>query len=263
LSQSCPVIILCGGQGTRIRDVNENMPKVMLPIGQYPILWHIMRTYAHYGYKDFVLALGYRSWVIKEYFLNFRVMSCDFHLNLGHPQEIDVLARHQELDWNITFAETGEKTQTGRRVLLCEKYVEGDEFMVTYGDGVADIDVAALHAFHRDHGRVATVTGVRPPGRFGAIIADGDAVVEFSEKKPAAGGLINGGFFVFQRAMFDVLRPLGDTMLETAPTAELIATHNLRMYFHPGFWEPMDTAREYMALNAKWAEGRAPWKVWP
>lgn len=257
-----PVIILCGGQGTRIRDVGENIPKPMLPIGGYPILWHIMRIYAAHGYHNFILALGYRSWVIKEYFLNFKVMTSDFALELAE-REVKILNHPQPLDWRIVFAETGELTQTGERVLLCERYVDTEEFMVTYGDGVADVDITALHAFHRAHGRMGTVTGVRPSGRFGAMSVRGTDVVEFSEKKAAGGGLINGGFFVFDRRFFDVLRPAGNTMLETEPMTHLVERGELKMYDHAGFWEPMDTLREYLLLNKLWESGQAPWKTWP
>jgi glucose-1-phosphate cytidylyltransferase len=262
LNKDLPVIILCGGQGTRIRDVSENMPKPMVPIGGYPILWHIMRIYAQHGYRNFVLALGYKGWVIKEYFLNFRVMTSDFRLRLGGEREVTILSDRQPLDWTITFAETGEASQTGRRVSLCEKYVETDDFMVTYGDGVGDVDIAALHRFHEDHGRLGTVTGVRPAGRFGAMAVEGSRVVEFSEKKDAGGGLINGGFFVFKRAFFDRLRDAGDCMLETRPMTGLVQAGQLEMFGHVGFWEPMDTMREYLLLNRLWESGQAPWKSW-
>jgi glucose-1-phosphate cytidylyltransferase len=257
-----PVVILCGGQGTRIRDVSESLPKPMLPIGGYPILWHIMRIYAAHGYRRFVLALGYKSWVIKEYFLNLKYMHGDFHIRFKDPVQIDLLADRQPLDWSVTFAETGELSQTGARVLACERYVDTEDFMVTYGDGVADVDVLALHRFHEAHGRLGTVTGVRPAGRFGALVTKGSQVVEFSEKKDAGGGLINGGFFVFKRGFFEILRGLGDTMLETQPMKELVAKGQLEMYNHPGFWEPMDTQREQLLLNRLWSEGAAPWKTW-
>ena len=257
-----PVIILCGGQGTRIRDVSENIPKPMLPIGGLPILWHIMRIYSAFGYRNFILALGHKGWLIKEYFLNFKVMTSDFALDL-EDREVKILHQPQPLDWHIIFAETGEQTQTGKRVLVCEKYVQGKEFMVTYGDGVANVDVAALHRFHRSHGRMATVTGVRPSGRFGAMTVSGTRVVDFNEKQAAGGGLINGGFFVFNSDFFDILRATGDTMLETVPIARLVEGGDLQVYDHSGFWEPMDTMREYVSLNRLWESGEAPWKVWP
>jgi glucose-1-phosphate cytidylyltransferase len=262
-SKGIPIIILCGGQGTRIRDVSDHVPKPMLPIGGLPILWHIMRIYAWHGYTNFVLALGYKSWIIKEYFLNYRAMTSDFRLKAGKNAEIHFFDDGVTQDWTITFAETGEDSQTGQRVLLCERYVDGPEFMVTYGDGVADIDIGQLHHFHRGHGKEATVTGVRPTGRFGAVSVEGTTVTEFTEKKQAGGGLINGGFFVFQRSFFDVLRKAGNTMLESTPLYELVDRRQLQMYCHEGFWEPMDTMREYLLLNKLWADGKAPWRIWP
>ncbi|MBL8141048.1 MAG: glucose-1-phosphate cytidylyltransferase [Acidobacteria bacterium] len=262
LNKDTPVIVLCGGQGTRIRDAAEHIPKPMLQIGGYPILWHIMRIYAAHGYRNFILALGYKSWVIKEYFLNYRAMTSDFALEFGAQASMRILDSREPPDWRIVFAETGEHTQTGRRVFLCQKYVETDEFMVTYGDGVADIDITRLHAFHRDHQRTATVTGVTPPGRFGSLVVDGPSVVAFNEHRHAGGGLVNGGFFVFNRAMFDVLGTAGDSMLETQPMNALVEADQLRMYRHTGFWEPMDTLREYQALNDLWQKGNAPWRVW-
>jgi glucose-1-phosphate cytidylyltransferase len=261
LNTETPVIILCGGQGTRMRDASETLPKPMLLIGGLPILYHIMHIYAAYGYRNFILALGYKSWVIKEYFLNFQAMSSDFQLCLGE-KKWKILEERQAPDWNITFAETGELTQTGRRVCMCRKYVNTDEFMVTYGDGVADIDILRLHEFHRSHDKIATVTGVTPPGRFGSMAVQDDIVVEFNEKRDAGGGLINGGFFVFKRSFFDILERCGDTMLETTPMNELVQRDQLRMYRHQGFWEPMDTMREYQALNQLWNTGKAPWRKW-
>ncbi|VAX15756.1 Glucose-1-phosphate cytidylyltransferase [hydrothermal vent metagenome] len=262
MNKDIPVIILCGGQGTRLRNVSETLPKPMVNIGPYPMLWHIMMIYASSGYKNFILALGYKSWVIKEYFLNYRFMTSDFTINLGTTQEVKIINHHEPLDWNITFAETGEESQTGKRVLLCEKYVSTPEFMVTYGDGVADIDISRLHNFHHQHGKSATLTGVCPTGRFGALVADGTCVTEFSEKKDAGGGLINGGFFVFNRNCFDILRETDNTMLETEPMRRLVEQRELQLYRHEGFWEPMDTMREYNMLNRYWESGVAPWKVW-
>jgi len=262
MDKNIPVIILCGGQGTRIRDGGENTPKPMLQIGGYPILWHIMRIYATNGYFNFILALGYKGWVIKEYFLNYQVMSSDFSLRLGKESGITFLESHEPLEWNIKFVDTGEITQTGKRIYMCGKYIENEEFMVTYGDGVANIDIAELHEFHRRHGKIATVTGVTPPSRFGALSAVGNTVVEFNEKKDAGGGLINGGFFVFRKDFLDILASAGDTMLETTPMAKLTARNELKMFHHTGFWEPMDTMREYLLLNKLWEGGRAPWKIW-
>jgi len=261
-ARETPVIILCGGQGTRIRDVSESLPKPMVPVGGLPILWHIMKIYEAHGYRRFILALGYKGWLIKEFFLNFRAMTSDFRLELGGDGPAEFLTRRQRLDWSITFVETGESTQTGGRVLACEPYVDTDDFMVTYGDGLGDVNVEELHRFHLDHSRLGTVTGVRPRGRFGAMAVEGDTVTEFTEKKDAGGGLVNGGFFVFRRGFFETLHQCGDTMLETAPMSRLVTASDLRMYSHDGFWEPMDTMREYVLLNRMWESGEAPWKIW-
>jgi len=257
-----PVIILCGGQGTRIRDVSESLPKPMVPVGGLPVLWHIMKIYSAHGYKRFILALGYKGWVIKEYFLNIRAMTSDFRLQLAGDGPIEFLSQRERLDWSVTFVETGDGTQTGGRVLACEPYVDTADFMVTYGDGLGDVNIEALHRLHHSHGRLATVTGVRPRGRFGAMAVDGDTVTEFNEKKDAGGGLVNGGFFVFKKGFFEVLHRSGDTMLETDPMSHLVSDGQLRMYAHEGFWEPMDTMREYLLLNRLWETGEAPWKIW-
>jgi len=260
--KNIPVIILCGGQGTRIRDVSDNIPKPMVPIGGFPILWHIMRIYSHFGYNRFILTLGYKGWLIKEYFLNYLAMTNDFSIDLGKKNNIKILNNPKPLDWKIIFAETGETPETGKRVLLSEKYVDTDEFMVTYGDGLSKVNIDRLHQFPREHSRQGTVTGVRPTGRFGALKVAGPKVVEFSEKKDAGGGLINGGFFVFQKSFFDILRNLGETMLEREPMNELVRQDQLQVFDHRGFWEPMDTMREYLLLNKLWDSGKAPWKIW-
>lgn len=259
------VIILCGGQGTRIRDANELVPKPLLPIGDRPIVWHIMKSYAAHGFTDFVLCLGFKGWLIKEYFLNYHSMTADLRVSLHHPAAPEVLNRHATEDWCVTLAETGETTQTGGRVAAVRRYVKDDDlFMVTYGDGVADVDVGALVAFHRAHGRVATVTAVHPPGRFGELgIRDG-VVLEFNEKPQTTLGYINGGFMVFDaRRVWDYLPPGNPGLvLEHEPLQRLAAAGELVAYEHPGFWQPMDTLREYTLLNGLWASGAAPWKTW-
>lgn len=265
LPKDTPVIILCGGEGTRIADVSRDaIPKPLIRIGDKPILWHIMKIYAAHGYTNFILALGHLGWEIKNYFLNHRLMDCDFKLTLteGEPK-VEVLSRADRTDWTITFAETGEKTQTGRRVALCRKYVETDHFMVTYGDGVADIDIDALTRFAVEQGRIGTVTSVTPASRFGNIeVSDDGTVSAFAEKADAGGGSINGGFFVFRRDFFDVADLYGDVMLEREPMDDLVARGELAAYRHPGFWEPMDTMREYRLLNGLWERGEAKWKKW-
>lgn len=259
------VIILCGGQGTRIRDANELVPKPLLPIGDRPIVWHIMKSYATHGFTDFVLALGFKGWLIKEYFLNYRSMTDDLRVSLGRPGDVEVLARRATEDWSVTLAETGEHTMTGGRVAALRRYVEGDDlFAVTYGDGVADVDIGALVRFHRAHGKVATVTAVHPPGRFGELgIVDG-LVREFNEKPQTTLGFINGGFMVFDaKRAWDYI-PAADPglVLEVEPLQSLAAAGELVAYEHQGFWQPMDTLREYTQLNQLWSSGHAPWKTW-
>jgi len=258
-------VILCGGQGTRIRDASELLPKPLLPIGGRPILWHIMKGYAQHGVRDFVLCLGHKGWLVKEFFLNYRTMTTDVTVRLGRHDELEFHGRHDEEDWRVTLAETGEATQTGGRAAAIRKYVEADGvFALTYGDGVSDVDVGRLLAFHRAHGKVATVTAVRPPGRFGEMAMDGDAVREFNEKPQATEGFINGGFFLFDaRRIWDYLGTDPMLPLEHEPMRRLAAAGELRAFRHAGFWQPMDTAREYALLNDLWAAGRAPWKTWP
>jgi glucose-1-phosphate cytidylyltransferase len=257
-------VILCGGQGTRIRDASELLPKPMLPIGGKPIVWHIMKSYARHGVREFVLCLGYRGWVIKEFFLNYRAMTTDLTVTLGRHDALEFHGRHDEEDWKVTLAETGEETMTGGRVAAVRRYVEGDElFLLTYGDGVSDVDVAQTIAFHRRHGKVATVTAVRPPGRFGEMSIDGGAVTEFNEKPQATEGFINGGFFVLDgRRVWDYLGTDPRTVLEREPLRRLAQDRELVAFPHVGFWQPMDTAREYGLLNELWATGKAPWKTW-
>ncbi|HUL58998.1 MAG TPA: glucose-1-phosphate cytidylyltransferase [Anaeromyxobacteraceae bacterium] len=257
-------VILCGGQGTRIRDANEVLPKPLLPIGGKPIVWHIMKSYAHHGVREFVLCLGYKGWLIKEFFLNYRAMTTDLTVTLGRHDAMEFHGRHDEEDWKVTLAETGEETMTGGRVSAIRRYVEGDEpFLLTYGDGVSDVDVTASVAFHRDHGKIATVTAVRPPGRFGEMRIEGGEVTEFNEKPQATEGFINGGFLVLDaRRVWGYLGTSATAILEREPMRRLAADGQLAAYPHTGFWQPMDTAREYALLNELWASGRAPWKTW-
>ena len=255
-------VILCGGKGTRIRDAGENLPKPMLPLGGRPIVWHIMKSYAQHGVTDFVLCLGYRGWVIKEFFLNYRAMTADVTVALAHG---DVkMERRDAEDWNVTLAETGEETMTAGRIAAVRRYVEGDDlFCLTYGDGVSDVDISKLVTFHRSHGKVATVTAVRPPGRFGEMRMERGVVREFNEKPQATEGFINGGFLVCDAKRLwpylgeDPLMPF-----ERAPMQRLAADGQLAAFEHRGFWQPMDTYREFALLNDLWASGKAPWKTW-
>ena len=257
-------VILCGGQGTRIRDANELLPKPLLPIGGKPILWHIMKGYAVHGVRDFVLCLGYKGWLIKEFFLNYRAMMADLTVSLGRDAAVQIHNGNGFEDWRVTLAETGDATMTGGRIGAVRRYLEGDDlFSVTYGDGVSDIDLSELLAFHRAHGKIATVTAVRPPGRFGEMIISGTAVAKFNEKPPIGDGYVNGGFFVFDaRRIWSYLPARPELVLERDALCRLAEDGQLMAYSHGGYWQPMDTGREYMLLNDLWASGRAPWKTW-
>ncbi len=256
-------VILCGGQGTRIRDASELLPKPMLPIGGKPVVWHIMKMYAAHGITEFVLCLGYKSWVIKEFFLNYRAMMNDVVVTLGRQHAVEVQGAADE-DWRVTLAETGEDTMTGARVAAIRRYVEGDEpFCLTYGDGVADVNLTELLKFHRAHGKACTVTAVRPPGRFGELRLQGDDVSEFNEKPQTTEGFINGGFFVCDgRRIWDFLEGSRSLTLEQEPMRQLTGAGQLAAFRHPGFWQPMDTLREFNLLNELWSRDAAPWKTW-
>ncbi|HEY5944491.1 MAG TPA: glucose-1-phosphate cytidylyltransferase [Kofleriaceae bacterium] len=257
-----PVVILCGGQGTRFREQTEHKPKPMIEVCGRPILWHIMSFYAGHGYKEFVLCLGYMGDVIKRYFLDFAALSSDFTVDLSAPGKIEF---HQSplRDWKVTCVDTGADTMTGARLRRVAPYLRGDDFMVTYGDGLADVDVPALVAFHHSHGAIATVTGVRPPGRFGELVVDGTRVRMFAEK-PAEGehGMINGGFFVFKKQILDYIPPDDSVMLEREPLERAAREGELMVYHHRGFWQCMDTYRDLVKLEEEWTSGRAPWKNW-
>lgn len=256
------VVILCGGYGTRIRDVADNIPKPMIPIGRFPILWHIMKYYASYGHRDFVLCLGYKSHVIKDFFLNYEAHTKDFTIDLGRKGEITFHTDHDESDWKVTLAETGIEAMTGARIKRIHKYVGDEDFMLTYGDGVGDIDLDALLKYHHGHGRALTVTGVRPPGRFGELVHTDGVIAEFNEKPQAAGGRISGGFFVATPKIFDYLEDDDSLVFEQRPMRALVAGRQLMVFEHDGFWQPMDTSREYQLLNSLYHEGRAPWVRW-
>ncbi|HVK55271.1 MAG TPA: glucose-1-phosphate cytidylyltransferase [Burkholderiales bacterium] len=258
------VVILCGGYGTRIRDVADDIPKPMIPIAGRPILWHIMKYYAHWGHSNFVLCLGYRGQAIKDFFLSYKAMTSDFTLTLGDAGSISYHNDHDESGWTVTLVDTGLNAMTGARVKRIKRFVADDEhFMLTYGDGVGDIDLEALVRFHKSHGKLVTVTGVRPPGRFGEINIDAaGGVTEFNEKPQAGGGRISGGFFVCRREFLDMLSDDEGLVLEQEPMRELVRTGQLMMFEHEGFWQPMDTHREYTLLNQLTAQGKAPWMLW-
>lgn len=256
------VVILCGGYGTRIRDVTENVPKPMIPIGRFPILWHIMKYYASYGHREFILCLGYKSHVIKDFFLNYEAHTKDFTIALGRNNEITFHTEHAESDWKVTLAETGIEAMTGARIKRIQNYVDDEDFMLTYGDGVGDIDLNSLLHFHYKHGRALTLTGVRPPGRFGELVHSDGVITEFNEKPQAAGGRISGGFFVVNRKVFDYLQDDDNLVFEQQPMRSLVADRQLMVFEHDGFWQPMDTSREYQLLNSLYEQGRAPWVRW-
>ena len=257
-------IILCGGRGTRIREVSTLVPKPLLPIGDRPILWHIMKMYASYGFKDFVLALGWLGDEIRKFFLHYEALTRDFTIDLGHPGGIEYLGGNGEDDWRVTCIDTGLDALTGSRVLRATRDLPAGPVMVTYGDGVGDIDIGALLQFHRSHGRLATLTAVRPPGRFGELrIEPGGLVTEFAEKPQTSTGAISGGFMVFEREAIDRYIPSdADVMLEREPLSALAADGQLAAFEHAGFWQPMDTPREQALLQELWASGQAPWKTW-
>jgi glucose-1-phosphate cytidylyltransferase len=254
-------VILCGGLGTRLREETEYRPKPMVEIGGKPILWHIMKTYAHFGFTEFVLCLGYRGNMIKEYFLNYRPMVSDFSIILGsRGEQLRYHSDHEERDFSVTMVDTGLETLTGGRLKRVEPYVDGETFMATYGDGLADIDIARLLQFHRSHGKTATVTAIRPTSRFGGLEIGPDHQVLSFKEKPRSEEWISGGFFVFERRMFECLDE--NCTLEQEPLSELAQRGELMAYPHDGFWHAMDTYREYKYLNELWDQRQAPWKVW-
>ncbi len=254
------VVILCGGLGTRLREETEFRPKPMLEVGGRPILWHIMKTYAHYGYRDFVLCLGYKGFAIKEYFLNYEAMNNDFTVCLGEPSQLFYHGRHAEQDFRVTLADTGLDCMTGGRVKKVEKHVDGDTFLLTYGDGVSDVDITRLIAFHRSHSKLATVTSVAPLSRFGILETQGNQVLRFAEK-PKTDSWISAGYFVLNRKVFDYLG--GDECIfEREPLERLAAEGQLMTYPHEGFFYAMDTYRDYQHLNDLWNRNATPWKVW-
>jgi len=256
------VVLLCGGRGTRLREETEYRPKPMVEIGGRPILWHIMKIYAHYGFNDFIVCLGYKGNIIKQYFLNYEAMNNDFTVSLGSQSNIHYHSNHSEINWHITLADTGEESQTGARVKKIEKYIDGDSFMLTYGDGVANIDIKKLVEYHKLHGKIGTMTGVHPSSRFGELIIKKNKVAVFNEKPQVKEGLINGGFFVFNKKFFKYLKEDDSCFLEKEPLETLATDGELIVYQHEGFWQCVDTYRELEILNNMWKSSIRPWKVW-
>ena len=253
-------VILAGGLGTRLSEETTVRPKPMVEIGGMPVLWHIMKTFSAHGIDDFVICCGYKGYVIKEYFANYFLHVSDVRFDVAENR-MEVLRGGGEA-WTVTLVDTGDETMTGGRLKRIAEYVQGEEmFCMTYGDGLSDVDVTALVDFHRDHGCMATVTAVKPPGRFGALELNGERVTGFTEKPPGDDGLINGGFFVLQPECLELIAD-DSTRWEAEPLGELAARDELRAFHHHGFWQPMDTVRERDLLNELWESGSAPWRVW-
>jgi glucose-1-phosphate cytidylyltransferase len=253
--------ILAGGLGTRMQELTRLIPKPMVEIGSYPILWHIMKIYSHYGVNQFTVGLGYRGEVIKDFFTNYRQRIHSLRVDLGKGS-VDVVTEGDE-SWVIDLVETGMNTQTGGRIARMREELGDAPFFLTYGDGVSDVDIPALLDFHRSHGKIGTVTAVRPPSKFGALdIGENGTVARFSEKPVSGDTWINGGFFVFEPEIFDYVSPDADCVFERGPLEALAADGQLAAFKHPGYWQCMDTARDVENVNEIWSRGQAPWKVW-
>lgn len=259
--EDMPLVILCGGEGTRLREVTEKIPKPLVDIGGRPILWHIMKLYSHYGVRRFILCLGYKGYLIKSYFLDYRTNLSDFTIHM-RTRDVEFHNSDGEEDWDITCAETGLSSGTGGRLSLVREYIDTDTFLFTYGDGLADIDIGKLVQYHQDHAGLATVTGVHPASRYGEMHADSGTVVEFNEKPTLPVGFVSGGFFVFDRGVFDYLDSDPTHMLEQSPLQRMARDRQLMVFGHEGFWIGMDTYRDYQYVNELWTMGDAPWRVW-
>ena len=252
-------VILAGGLGTRLAEETAVRPKPMVEVGGRPVLWHLLKTYSHHGINDFVICLGYRGFVIKEYFANYFLHMSDVTFDLAENR-MEVCHRHCE-PWRVTLVDTGDQTQTGGRLKRVRDYVDGDAFCFTYGDGLSDVNVRELVEFHKAQGRTATLTAVQPAGRFGALDIEGQRISRFEEKPQGDGSWVNGGFFVLQPEAIDLIA--GDhTLWEREPMEQLARDGQLSAYTHRGFWQPMDTLRDKMKLEELWQSGAAPWKVW-
>lgn len=252
-------VILAGGLGTRLSEETSVRPKPMVEIGGMPILWHIMKHYSHYGVNDFIVCLGYKGYIIKEYFANYFLHMSDVTFDMA-TNKMEVHQNNAE-PWRVTLVDTGDSTQTGGRLRRIRKYLDNDAFCMTYGDGVGNVDIGKLIAFHQDHGKLATVTATQPPGRFGALELAGSAVASFREKPNGEGAWINGGFFVLSPEVIDGIEGEA-TLWERGPLEGLAARGELQAFCHQGFWQPMDTLRDKALLEELWQSGKAPWKVW-
>jgi len=262
-TKSTKVVILCGGRGVRFHEATEFRPKPLIEIGGNPILWHIMKIYAHHGYQDFVLCLGSKSEMIKKYFCDYQLMNSDFTIQLGSKNTTEVHTSHQEQGWRITLAETGLNAMTGARIKRIEKYINSDIFMLTYGDAVTNLNIENLVNFHRNHNKIGTITAVSPPSRFGNLqIGNDDIVKEFREKAVVKGDYVNGGFFVFDRRIFNYVDDDDNCSFEQEPLERLAKDGQLAAYVHTGYWQCMDTYRDWQFLSEQWESETPPWKVW-
>lgn len=252
-------VILAGGLGTRIAEETNVRPKPMVEIGGRPVLWHIMKSYSAHGVHEFIICLGYKGYMIKEYFANYFLHMSDVTFDMAH-NKMEVHQKHAE-PWRVTLVDTGDDTMTGGRIKRVGRYLDGEDFCMTYGDGVSDVDIDKLIAFHREQGRLATVTAIQPPGRFGALDVEGGLITSFQEKPHGDGSWINGGFFVLSPKVLDYIE--GDeTIWERDPMERLARERQLAAFKHPGFWQCMDTLRDRNLLESHWQSGRAPWKAW-
>lgn len=257
-------MILCGGKGTRLREETEYRPKPMVPIGDKPIIWHIMKTYAAYGHNEFILCLGYKGDVIKNFFRNYLWTTSDVTIQFGSENSVWFHDKVEDLNWKVTLAETGEESMTAYRIKMASKYIGADKtFLLAYGDCVGNVDINASIAFHHANSKICTITAVNPPGRFGELsIGSNSEVLKFNEKPQTEGGYINGGFMVCDRRLIEFLPDDPDMMLERKPMNDLVSSGQVSAFRHNGFWQPMDTYSEYLLLNQMWSSNNAPWKVW-
>jgi glucose-1-phosphate cytidylyltransferase len=261
-TKTIKVVILCGGMGTRLKEETEFRPKPLVEVANRPIIWHIMKIYSHYGFNDFILCLGYKGEMVKEYFLNYEAMNNDFTINLNSKRQIvyhDHELREKD-NWNVTLVDTGLQTQTGGRVKLIEKFIQEELFMLTYGDGVADINIDQVLRLHQKANKIGVLSAVHPLSRYGVIDHDHSGQVLGFKEKPRLDGLVNGGFFVFKKEFFNYLNK--DSVLEKGPLEQLAQERQLATYIHTGFWKCMDTFKDANELNQMWNEGNAPWKIW-
>lgn len=254
------LIILAGGYGSRLSEETNLKPKPLLEIGEKPIIWHIMKIYSHYGINDFIICLGYKGYLIKEYFHNFLLYQNDIEINLN-KNKLSILGKNISEPWNIQLIDTGLESQTGLRIKKAIKYIKEDTFMLTYGDGVADVNISKLLSHHKKNNKIATITAVKPPGRFGALITNKNLVSAFEEKPSGDGQLINGGFFVLDKKVNKYIKR-GNQIWEKEPLEKLAKNNQLSFYKHDGFWQPMDTLRDKNVLNELWQSNKAKWKIW-